>query len=168
MQTSDPPGYTHHPAGLACEECPVELVIHSYCLRGARQEPLLPSVSLSPVSSTLTVAELIGLAVAEQIAVLSVRHVAHQASLRDVLDRQYLSERDIAQQAVEGAIAMPQARAAPALDVGLEIRRALKGFETRAFRILHNGVMLQRLDESIELNPTSTLAFIRLIPLMGG
>lgn len=146
----------------------MKLVVHSYCLRGARQEPLLPSVSLSPASSTLTVSELIGLAVAEQITLLSARHVAQQASLREVLDRQYLSERDIVQQAGEGVIAMPQANPPPALDVSVEIRRALKGFETRAFRILHNGVMLQRLDESIELSPTSTLAFIRLVSLMGG
>jgi hypothetical protein len=36
----------------------LEFVIHSYCLKGARQEPLLPPVTLTPASSTLTVAEL--------------------------------------------------------------------------------------------------------------
>lgn len=146
----------------------MEFVVHSYCLKGARQEPLLPPVTLTPTSLTLTVAELIRLAVAEQIAALLARHSRQQESVRELLDRQYLSERDILQQANEGAIAMPQASASLDLDVGVEAERALKGFETRAFRILHNGVMLQRLDESIELSPPSTLAFIRLLPLIGG
>ncbi|CDF96328.1 MULTISPECIES: hypothetical protein [unclassified Pseudomonas] len=146
----------------------MELVIHSYCLKGARQEPLLPPVSLTPTSSTLTVAELIRLTVAEQIAALSVQHCLEQAAMREVLDRQYLSERDIRRQASEGAILMPQAKASPQLDVDVEIERALKGFETRAFRVLHNGVMLQNLDDLIEVSPPSTIAFIRLMPLIGG
>ncbi|MFL6532245.1 MAG: hypothetical protein ACJ8G8_02875 [Pseudomonas sp.] len=146
----------------------MEFVVHSYCLKGARQEPLLPPVTLTPSSLTLTVAELIRLAVAEQIAALLAQHSRQQESVRELLDRQYLSERDILQQASEGAIAMPQASASPDLDVSVETARALKGFETRAFRILHNGVMLQRLDESIELSAPSTLAFIRLLPLIGG
>lgn len=146
----------------------MEFVVHSYCLKGARQELLLPPVTLTPISLTLTVAELIRLTVAEQIAALSAQHGLEQASMREVLDRQYLSERDILQQASEGAIVMPQASAPPVLDVSVEVERALKGFENRAFRVLHNGVMLQRLDESIELSLPSTLAFIRLVPLVGG
>jgi len=146
----------------------MELVVHSYCLKGARQEPLLPPVTLTPSSATLTVAELIRLTVAEQIAALSVQHWLEQVSVREVLDRQYLSERDIRQQAREGAIVMPQACKPPDLDVGVESERALKGFETRAFRVLHNGVMLQSLDDTVELSPPSTVAFIRLIPLIGG
>ncbi|SHN31040.1 hypothetical protein SAMN05216593_12926 [Pseudomonas asturiensis] len=146
----------------------MDIVVHSYCLKGARQEPLLPPVTLTPSSPVLTVAELIRLTVAEQIAALSVQHWLQQVPLREVLDRQYLSERDIRQQAGEGAIAMPQASAPPDLDVHVEIERALKGFETRAFRVLHNGVMLQSLDDLIDLSPPSTLAFIRLVPLIGG
>ncbi|UZE25150.1 hypothetical protein LOY67_07010 [Pseudomonas sp. B21-056] len=146
----------------------MELVVHSYCLKGARQEPLLPPVTLTPTSSTLTVAELIRLTVAEQIAALSVQHWLEQASMREVLDRQYLSERDIRRQASEGAIVMPQASESPRLDVDVEIEQALKGFENRAFRVLHNGVMLQSLNDPIDLSPPSTLAFIRLMPLIGG
>lgn len=146
----------------------MELVVHSYCLKGARQEPLLPPVTLTPTSSTLTVAELIRLTVAEQIAALSVQHWLEQVSVREVLDRQYLSERDIRQQANEGAILMPQASTPPELDVGVETERALKGFEARAFRVLHNGVMLQNLNDTVELSPPSSLAFIRLMPLIGG
>lgn len=146
----------------------MEFVVHSYCLKGARQELLLPPVTLIPTSLTLTVAELIRLTVTEQIAALSVQHWLEHLSVREVLDRQYLSEHDIRQQAGAGAIAMPQASAPAQLDVGVEVERALKGFETRAFRVLHNGVMLQRLDESIQLGPPSTLAFIRLVPLIGG
>ncbi|WP_422777304.1 hypothetical protein ACOXXE_07185 [Pseudomonas mediterranea] len=146
----------------------MELVIHSYCLKGARQEPLLPPVSLTPTSSTLTVAELIRLTVAKQIAALSVQHCLEQAAMREVLDRQYLSERDIRRQAGKGVIVMPQAKASSNLDLDVEIERALKGFETRAFRVLHNGVMLQDLDDLIEVSPPSTIAFIRLMPLIGG
>jgi len=146
----------------------MEFVVHSYCLKGARQEPLLPPVTLIPTSLTLTVAELIRLTVAEQIAALSVQHWLAQVSVREVLDRQYLSERDVLRQASEGAVVMPQASAPLDLDVSVEVERALKGFEARAFRVLHNGVMLQRLDESIELSTPSTLAFIRLVPLIGG
>ncbi|QXG41810.1 hypothetical protein [Pseudomonas viridiflava] len=146
----------------------MDIVVHSYCLKGARQETLLPSVTLTPDASTLTVAELIRLTVAEQIAALSVRHFLEQMSVREVLDRQYLSERDIVRQTRAGTIAMPQATASPDLDVGVEVERALKGFKTRAFRVLHNGVMLQSLDESVDLSPPSTLAFIRLMPLIGG
>ncbi|GAB7529239.1 hypothetical protein PS3A_16480 [Pseudomonas sp. 3A(2025)] len=146
----------------------MQFVVHSYCLKGARQEPLLPPVSLTPTSATLTVAELIRLTVAEQIAALSVQHWLEHLSVREVLDRQYLSERDIRQQAREGAVVMPQPGVAPDVDVDAEVERALKGFATRAFRVLHNGVMLQRLDEIIDLSPPSTLAFIRLVPLVGG
>ncbi|TNF79141.1 hypothetical protein FGE05_26660 [Pseudomonas sp. ICMP22404] len=146
----------------------MELVVHSYCLKGARQEPLLSPVTLTPTSSTLTVAELIRLTVAEQIAALSVQHWLEQAAVREVLDRQYLSERDIRRQAGEGAIVMPQAKASPQLDLDVEIERALKGFESLAFRVLHNGVMLQNLDDLIDVSPPSTIAFIRLMPLVGG
>ncbi|EFQ62998.1 hypothetical protein [Pseudomonas lactucae] len=146
----------------------MEFVVHSYCLKGARQEPLLPPVTLTPQSLTLTVAELIRLTVAEQIAALSVQHWLEHLSLREVLDRQYLSERDIRRQAREGAVTMPQASAAAELDVDVEVARALKGFQARAFRVLHNGVLLQTLDDPIDLSPPSTLAFIRLVPLIGG
>lgn len=146
----------------------MEFVVHSYCLKGARQEPLLPAVTLTPTSSTLTVAEVIRLTVAEQIAALCVQHWLENVSLREVFDRQYLSERDIRQQAHEGAVVMPQPGVAPDLDVDAEVERALKGFETRAFRVLHNGVMLQRLDDTLDLSPPCTLAFIRLMPLIGG
>ena len=71
----------------------MEFVVHSYCLKGARQEPLLPPVTLTPTSLTLTVSELIRLTVAEQIAALSVQHWLEHLSVREVLDRQYLSER---------------------------------------------------------------------------
>lgn len=135
----------------------MELVVHSYCLKGARQEPLLPPITLTPTSSTLTVAELIRLTVAEQIAALSVQHWLEQTAVREVLDRQYLSERDIRRQASEGAIVMPQASESPKLDVDVEIERALKGFETRAFRVLHNGVMLQSLNDPIDLSPLPRL-----------
>lgn len=146
----------------------MELLVHSYCLKGARQEPVLPPVTLKPETSTLTVAELIRLAVTEQIATLSVQHWLEQVSVGEMLDRQYLSERDIARQARQGTVAMPQAEAPLELDVDIEIEHALRGFEARAFRVLHNGTMLNSLNETIDLSPPSTLAFIRLMPLIGG
>lgn len=146
----------------------MELLVHSYCLKGARQEPVLPAVTLNPAASTLTVAELIRLAVTEQIAALSVQHWLQQASVREMLDRQYLSEREIARQARQGAVVMPQPDAPLDLDVAVEVERALRGFEARAFRVLHNGTMLNSLDDTIDLSPPSTLAFIRLMPLIGG
>lgn len=110
-----------------------------------------------------TAAELIRLAVEEQIRVLR----DDMVSCRQVLDRQYLSLAEIRAQAATGAVRMPSGPAGPP-DVVTEVARAHQAFKRNVFAVFAGGRQLRRLNEEVMLRSDRPVMFLRLTPLAGG
>ena len=123
----------------------------------------LPDVLVDLAASVTTAAELIRLAVEEQIRVLR----GDAARCQRALDRQYLSTDDIRAQAATGVVRMP-ARAPEPRDVDTEVARARQAFERNVFVVFAGGRQLRRLDEEIVLRLDEPVVFLRLTPLAGG
>jgi hypothetical protein len=123
----------------------------------------LPDVLVDLAASVTTAAELIRLAVEEQIRVLR----GDAARCQRALDRQYLSTDDIRAQAATGVVRMP-ARAPEPRDVDTEVARAHQAFERNVFVVFAGGRQLRRLDEEIVLRLDEPVVFLRLTPLAGG
>lgn len=133
--------------------------------------PSLEPVHLALAGERISVRELIGRAVAEQIRGLAERHRAGAEVVQLALARQYLTARDVAVQAGTGRIRFPaesKPGAAPAVDVARETARALAGFEAGAFRVVVGGVPVESLDAEVALGRNSKVVFLRLMPLVGG
>jgi len=122
----------------------------------------VPHVLVELASERTTTRELIRRAVEEQIRLLRVGGVPH----RPVLDRQYMSEEDIREQAATGAIRMP--KAAAGTDVEAEVARAFRAFERNVFVVFVGGRQVDRLDDEIVLRLGEPVVFLRLTALVGG
>ena len=123
----------------------------------------LPDVLVDLATDVTTVAELIRLAVEEQIRPFR----GDAARCQRALDRQYLSMEDIREQAATGVVRMPAAvPAAP--DVVAEVARARRAFERNVFVVFVGGRQVRRLDEEIVLRLGEPVVFLRLTPLAGG
>jgi hypothetical protein len=120
-------------------------------------------VLVDVAGAVLTAAELIRLAVTEQVRALD----GDAARCREVLDRQYLSDAEIREQAATGAIRLPAAPP-PAPDPAREAARACQAFRQNVFAILAGGRQVQSLDEQVTLGPGTRVVFLRLTPLAGG
>lgn len=134
--------------------------------------PVLAPVELTLTVEQISVRELIGRAVTEQIHALARQHQANAKVIQMALARHYLTAKDVEVQAAEGRIrlARPQklGAAPPALNPEQEIAKALDGFEKRAFRVVVDGVMLGSLDDRVALGQDAKVFFLRLMPLVGG
>src|SRR5215469_11834940 len=106
----------------------------------------LPEVLVDLATGVTTAAELIRLAVEEQIRLLR----GDAARCRRALDRQYLSVEDICEQAANGVVRMPTGvPAAP--DVAVEVARAHRAFERNVFVVFVGGRQLRGLEGEIVL-----------------
>jgi hypothetical protein len=123
----------------------------------------LPDVLVDLATAITTPAELIRLAVEEQIRLLR----GDAARCQRALDRQYLSMEDIRRQAAAGVVRMPT-DAPAARDLALEVARAHRAFERSVFVMLAGGRQLRQLDEEIVLRLGEPVVFLRLTPLAGG
>jgi hypothetical protein len=123
----------------------------------------LPEVLIDFAAAVTTAAELIRLAVEEQIRLLR----GDAARWRGALDRQYLSVEDIGEQAATGVVRMP-AGVPAVLDVAAEVAKARRAFERNVFVVFAGGRQLRRLDEQIVLRAGERVVFLRLTPLAGG
>lgn len=127
----------------------------------SRTTAMLPGVAPAdpiyiPASAEqISVAELIGRAVAEQIRSLLVRHNHRPAAVQATLGEYY---------------GLPAAPAAEdeTIDVTAETRKARAAFKAGAYAIFLNGRALNALDEQIELASTDRVIFLRMTPLAGG
>ena len=123
----------------------------------------LPEVLVGLATEVTTAAELIRLAVEEQVRLLR----GDAARCQSALDRQYLSMEDIREQAATGVVRMP-ARVPAERDVVAEVARAHRAFERNVFVVFAGGRQLRRLDEEIVLRLGEPVVFLRLTPLAGG
>jgi hypothetical protein len=123
----------------------------------------LPDVLVDLATSVTTVAELIRLAVEEQVRLLR----GDAAHCQRALARQYLSTEDIRAQAATGVVRMPASVPDPG-DLAAEVARAHRAFERNVFVVLASGRQLRELDEEIVLRLDEPVVFLRLTPLAGG
>ena len=123
----------------------------------------LPDVLVDLATDITTSAELIRVAVEEQVRLLR----GDAAGCRRALDRQYLSMEDIRAQAATGVVRMPTGEPA-APDVAAEVARAHRAFERNVFVVFAGGRQLRLLDEEIVLRLGEPVLFLRLTPLAGG
>lgn len=122
----------------------------------------LPDV-LVELEAEVTAAELIRVAVEEQVRLLRVDAVR----CRRALDRQYLSTGEIRQQAAAGAVRMPAATSTVP-DAAAEVAKAQRAFARGVFAVFAGGRQLRQLDEEVVLGPSEPVVFLRLTPLAGG
>jgi hypothetical protein len=122
----------------------------------------LPDVLVELEAGATTVRELIRLAVGEQVR----RLCGDAARCRRALDRQYLSEEDVREQARAGAIRLPASPGWP--DVAAEVAKAQRAFEQKVFVVFAGGRQLCGLDEEVPVRMDQPVVFLRLTPLVGG
>lgn len=131
-------------------------------LPGANGEGI-PDVLVDLAADVTTAAELVQLAVEEQIRLLR----GEAARCRRALDRQFLSAEDIREQAAGGVVRMP-AGVPAAPDVAAEVARAHRAFERNVFVVFAGGRQLRHLDEEVVLRLSEPVVFLWLTPLAGG
>jgi hypothetical protein len=125
----------------------------------------MPTVLVELSQERITLRELIRLAVAEQVAELR----ASVGRCRQMLDRQYMTDADVAAAARRGAVKMPSpADAASEPDVEVEIERALRAFEGATFVVFNGGRQIEHLDEELTVRLGEPVVFLRLTALVGG
>ena len=138
---------------------------------GSKHNDDSPSyVLLELLNEKITVRELIAQAVEEQIRDMLInRHLdAEQAT--KILNRQYLLESEVSNQAKSGVIRLPGLKNTqpPSLKLDHEIQKALQSFKRKGFMIIVDEQQLEDLDECVTLKATSKVTFLRLTPLIGG
>lgn len=125
----------------------------------------MPAVLVELSHGRTTLRELIRLAVGEQVAELR----ADSSRRRQLLDRQYLTDEEVAAAAKRGMIKVPNpAHIAGEPDIDTEVERALQAFERRTFVVFHSGRQIEHLDEELTIRLDEPLVFLRLTALIGG
>lgn len=128
------------------------------------------NVVLDLLNEKLSVADLIAHTVEEQIRDLLINRKMDAGQAERILNRQYLTDTEVQQQAEKGVIRKPAAKDAslPTIDTRSEIKKALRAFEQKTYLIVADGNQLESLDEIVELTPRSRVTFVRMTPLVGG
>lgn len=126
----------------------------------------MPPVLVELAAERTTVRDLIRLAVQEQIAELR----ADASRCRHLLDRQYLTDAEVAAGAARGAVKMPSGEAGVAreLDVAQEVERAVRAFGSRTFAVFIGGRQAEHLDDEVTVRLGEPVLFLRLTALAGG
>ncbi|MBA2286566.1 MAG: hypothetical protein H0W02_13895 [Ktedonobacteraceae bacterium] len=144
--------------------------VHSRSLQTTSQEPGLPTIVLDFLHEEITVAELIRRTVEEQVRELQAARKLNAGEARRILNRQYLTQEEMDEQAASGMVSLPLGTQAGEPDIAIadEVRRACRAFKKQAYLIIADGRRMTALDEKILFRPGSSVTFIRLIPLIGG
>lgn len=135
---------------------------------GTTSEEQPSNVGIDLLNDSLTVEELISLTVEEQVRDLLIHRKLDAEKARQILQRQYLTEADVREQSMHGAVKHPTEKPQKAIDTQMEIMKALKGFEQGAYIIVVDGKQVEKLDEVVTLLVQSKVTFVRLTPLVGG
>lgn len=125
----------------------------------------MPTVLVELSHERITLRELIRLAVIEQVAELR----ADASRRRQLLDRQYMTDADVAAAAIQGTVKMSsQAQAAGEPDIQTEVDRALQAFGRRTFVVFNGGRQVEHLDDEVTVRLGEPVVFLRLTALVGG
>lgn len=148
----------------------LQVEIRSKIVGSSPSEDQLPNIALELLNETLTIRELITHTVEEQVTEMLTKQKIEIETARRILQRQYLTEADIAQQAEQGAIRDPNVtpKKPAELDSKTEVKKAVEAFEKNTYLIIIDGEQADSLDQVVTLSPTSKVTFLRLTPLVGG
>jgi hypothetical protein len=148
----------------------LKVEVHSRIVGTIEAENAPSNVTLDLLNEQLTDAELIAQTVEEQIHDLLIKRQLDAERAQRILNRQYLSEHDIKQQATGGVIHIPSRGKTniPMIDPKAEIEKALEAFERKTYLLVVDGNQPQSLSEVLHFTPASKVTFLRLTPLVGG
>ena len=124
---------------------------------GSSLDEGLGSVLLSPAKQQLLAADLIRLAVGEQIRELTARRRLSAAETVRALRRQYQTSGSIS--------SVPDD---PRLDARREGERALAAFTAGTCLLFVNGEQVRDLTQDVAIGIDTKVQFLRLVPLVGG
>lgn len=130
----------------------------------------LPDIQFWVPQDTISLRDLIARTVEQQIADLLDNHDRSVRDSQRLLDRHYLDEHEVREQAETGKIALtkPTPNERLSINTAEEIKRAQRGFVQQRYMIFINGRQLLDLDEFISYPEAINVKFIRLMPLAGG
>jgi hypothetical protein len=134
---------------------------------GPRAASLAP-VRVDVVESSLTLAQLIRRTVEEQVRELQARQKLDAAAVQEALDRQYLTDAEMAAQVEQHAAIRMPARAHGRIDAQHEVQRALMAFERGVYHVLVDGRQIEHLNDRVDVRLGTRVTFLRLMPLAGG
>jgi len=130
----------------------------------------LPKISFKNFTDTISIRDLIARSVELQIDILIDQHERSKTEIQALLDKQFLEDKDIQEQANSGKIALerPKLPTEQAIDVSVEIDRAIQSFVLGRFKIFANGTEHTDLEQEIYLGNVIEVKLIRIMPLVGG
>jgi hypothetical protein len=133
-------------------------------------EPQLPNVIINILEEQITVGELITRTVEEQVRDLLLTRRLDAMQAQQALDRHYLVNPEVKQQAAQGRVKMPTRipTAQPRIDLAAEMRKALQAFQAGTYLVIVDGRQCEQEDECLQLHANSKIMFLRLTPLVGG
>lgn len=137
---------------------------------GAQSDHIPPNIVLELLNETVKVGDLIAGTVEEQIRDLLVTRKMDIDRAQRILERQYLTDEDIREQAAHGFVHTPTQQESHPLDVNIprEVAKAQQAFEKKTYLIVVDGYQPDTLDEELQLTSTSKVTFLRMTPLVGG
>ena len=137
---------------------------------GRNQLDCLPEIEFSLPVDSISIRDLIARTVELQIAELLDKQAQSNAQAKAMLERQYIDDETMAEQARSGKIALAKAKlsAEQSIDVEHEIKRATKAFTAGRYKIFINGRDFTELDDCISYSEAVNVKFMRIMPLVGG
>lgn len=128
---------------------------------GGRRALFEPAEMEWPESRALTLRELLTAVVAEEVADFRDR----QAAKRLV---RVLTEQQLAEGIVRGKVDSGGSDLDQEVDDDAAVATALEAFEDGFYFVFVDDEQVTELDATVTINPSSTLLFVRLVPLAGG
>ncbi len=130
----------------------------------------LPEIEFSLPVDSISMRDLIARTVELQIAELLDKRAQSNAQAQALLDKQFIGEDAIAEQAKAGKIALKKAKLTPdqPIDIEREIGRAIDAFTAKRYKIFIDGRDCTELDECVSFKETVNVKFMRIMPLVGG
>ncbi len=143
--------------------------VESKIMDGNPQLTKLDPMILHIIETRITVEDLIRRVVEEQVSDLLSRRRVDAAEAKRILNRQYLTQDQVEDQARHGTVRMPRkTRTSLGIDIEVEVRKAIHSFADGACYIFINGRQVISLREELTIAETAKVTFLRLTPLVGG
>jgi hypothetical protein len=127
---------------------------------GSRRRLFEPTELDWPDSRSLTLRELLGLVVAEEVASFRERQAANQL-LR------VLTEAELAEGVLRGKVASGGSDLDQEVDEAAAVETALEAFADGFYFVFVDDEQITELEAEVTIGPASTLLFVRLVPLSG-
>lgn len=130
----------------------------------------IPNLAIEILNEEITVSNLIKETVSEAIDHISQNLGYDVSQAQTALNRQYLSDADIQEQAQKGEVKLTQENDSEQeyISKAQEIKKARQAFDNGVYIIIVDGQQADSLDQVLHLTPTSKVSFIRITPLVGG